>query len=201
MAFGLFNVIVAIYVENTVAAAKFNDLRLKQERLLDQQMFAEQVLNLVRIIWLHFKHDEDEEQEEFGADAIRRLRHLQITPETFKDLCTSTDFRDILRTLDIPDEEQLDLFDTLDIDGGGTLDLEELVQGVHKLRGDARRSDIVGVSLQMRQMQEQMGAFQKDLRDLLCRSEDRLLETGGMKSTASIATRLAGKNEVSTASA
>merc|ERR1719336_2969069 len=96
------------------------------------------------------------------------------------DLCAKPEFRDILRTLDIPDEEQLDLFDTLDIDGGGTLDLEELVQGIHKLRGDARRSDIVGVSLQMRQMQDEIHSLQKDLRELLSksaavlnRSEDR----------------------------
>merc|ERR1711920_787914 len=121
--------------------------------------------------------NDGDQEESFGPEAVRRLRHLQITPEKFKDLCTSKDFRDILRTLDIPDEEQLDLFDTLDIDGGGTLDLEELVQGVHKLRGDARRSDIVGVSLQMRQMQEEIHSLQKDLRELLNRSEDRGLRS------------------------
>merc|ERR1712039_366927 len=167
------------------AAAKFNDMRHKQDRLLDQKMFADQVLNLVRIIWEF--HDESQ-QEAFGPEAVKRLRHLQITPESFKNLCASTDFREILRTLDIPDGEQLDLFDTLDIDGGGTLDLEELIQGVYKLRGDARRSDIVGVSLQMRHMQEEISSMkssmQKDLKELIRISEARFLQMCPLQSPA-----------------
>merc|ERR1712117_462221 len=110
---------------------------------------------------------------DFGPDAVRHMRNLQITPGMFKNLCASRDFREVLRALDIPDEEQLDLFDTLDIDCGGTLDLEELIQGVYKLRGDARRSDIVGVSLQMRHMQEEIRFLQKDLRGLISNSEAR----------------------------
>merc|ERR1719330_1950493 len=39
--FGLFNVIVAIYVENTVAAAKFNEVRQKRNRLRDQSVFTD----------------------------------------------------------------------------------------------------------------------------------------------------------------
>merc|ERR1711920_569532 len=137
--------------------------------------------------------NDGDQEEEFGPEAVNRLRHLQITPEKFKNLCASTDFRDILRTLDIPDEEQLDLFDTLDIDGGGTLDLEELIQGVYKLRGDARRSDIVGVSLQMRHMQEEIQSLQKDLKELISNSETRFLHMcrlqrpPGMKNEASTA--------------
>merc|ERR1719203_2089006 len=96
---------------------------------------------------------------------IDGLASLQITPEFFSDLCNTPEFREVLRELDIPDEEQLDLFDTLDIDGGGTLDLEELIQGVSKLRGDARRSDIVSVSLMVRALQEDFREFEVTLRN------------------------------------
>merc|ERR1719296_430750 len=132
MTFGLFNIIVAIYVENTVAAAKYNDLRQKQERLMNQKMFTDQVLNLLRVIWEHVqeeggelvtkKRHGDPATTEFGPEAVQSLRVLHITPSFFKELCSNQAFRDSLRQLDIPDEEQLDLFDTLDIDGGGTLD-------------------------------------------------------------------------------
>jgi len=44
MVFGLFNVIVAIYVENTVAAAKYNDMKKKELRLRNQEMFNEKSL-------------------------------------------------------------------------------------------------------------------------------------------------------------
>merc|ERR1712050_242038 len=78
---------------------------------------------------------------------------IEITPEFFEDLRTYNEFQEILRDLDIADEDQLDLFDTLDVDGGGTIDLEELIVGISKLRGDARRSDIIGVNLITRNLQ------------------------------------------------
>merc|ERR1711972_304575 len=106
-------------------------------------------------------------------------------------LCAMRDFQDVLRALDIPDEEQLDLFDTLDIDGGGTLDVEELIQGVYKLRGDARRSDIVGMSLQMRHMQEEIHSLQKDLKELISNSESWFLHMYHLQSPSDM------KNEVS----
>merc|ERR1719272_319620 len=78
---------------------------------------------------------------------------MEMTPEFFEELREYREFQDILCTLDIADEDQLDLFDTLDVDGGGTLDFEELIMGIAKLRGDARRSDIVSVGLLLRSMQ------------------------------------------------
>merc|ERR1719330_1196403 len=51
MNFGLFNVIAALYVENIVAAAKFNSLHQKRQRLLDSEMFARKTKTLVEFIW------------------------------------------------------------------------------------------------------------------------------------------------------
>lgn len=62
----------------------------------------------------------------------------------------------MLEDLDVSDEDQVDLFDTLDVDGGGTIDLDEMIVGISKLRGDARRSDIVGVSLVVRSIQSDL---------------------------------------------
>merc|ERR1712113_1127243 len=81
------------------------------------------------------------------------VSQLNITPELFERLRSFREFQNILNDLDISDEDQLDLFDTLDVDGGGTIDLEELIVGISKLRGDARRSDIIGVHLIARNIQ------------------------------------------------
>merc|ERR1712087_354777 len=88
------------------------------------------------------------------------LSQLNITPDLFNILRSFRDFQNILNDLDISDEDQLDLFDTLDVDGGGTIDLEELIVGISKLRGDARRSDIVGVSLIARNIQSAVTRLQ-----------------------------------------
>merc|ERR1712039_444046 len=95
------------------------------------------------------------------------VSQIEITPEFFDDLRKYTEFQDILRDLDIADEDQLDLFDTLDVDGGGTIDLEELITGIAKLRGEARRSDIVGVGLIVRAVQLNMNEFEDTTLQLL----------------------------------
>merc|ERR1712113_413924 len=107
-----------------------------------------------------------------GSQTLRRAMTLhevsliELTPEFFEDLRKYEEFQEILRDLDIADEDQLDLFDTLDVDGNGTIDLEEPITGIAKLRGGARRSDIVGVSLLMRSVQWAIADFQKSVLEL-----------------------------------
>merc|ERR1719195_1355135 len=95
------------------------------------------------------------------------LESIHITPEFFDYLRSFTDFQDLLSDLDIADEDQLDLFETLDVDGGGTIDLEELIVGICKLRGDARRSDIVGVALIARSIQKAISKFEDGIFEVL----------------------------------
>jgi len=158
MTFGLFNVIIAIYVESTVAAAKFNELRQKQHRLTDKQVFAERSLELCEVIW---SRHPDNFNVPLHQVPIEELRQVRITPVFFLDLTEHKPFREILPDLDIADEEQLDLFDTLDVDGSGFLDFGEPIHGISKLRGDARRSDIISVSLMVRAMQADFTSFEK----------------------------------------
>merc|ERR1719229_950311 len=115
-------------------------------------------LELMDLIWQH--HEDNRDKSSITRLSIGQASQLQITPEYFEELRVCKEFQEILKDLDIADEEQLDLFDTLDVDGGGTLDLEELVQGIAKLRGDARRSDVVSVSLMVRALLEGLSDFE-----------------------------------------
>merc|ERR1740129_201198 len=96
---------------------------------------------------------------------VGELSSIQITPAFFNHLRSFREFQDLLNDLDVADEDQLDLFDTLDVDGSGAVDLEELIVGICKLRGDARRSDIVGVSLVARAMQTAIANFERTAMD------------------------------------
>eukprot|EP00927_Polykrikos_kofoidii_P021102 TRINITY_DN20098_c0_g3_i1.p1 TRINITY_DN20098_c0_g3~~TRINITY_DN20098_c0_g3_i1.p1 ORF type:complete len:642 (-),score=93.87 TRINITY_DN20098_c0_g3_i1:26-1951(-) len=145
MTFGLFNVIVAIYVENTVASAKYNEMVLKHRRLQNEEMFSvksKELLELVASI----------RKSTASGDTSVDLLSWQISAEHFQELCEIPRFRDILAELDIAEEDQMDLFETLDVDGGGTLDAVEIINGINKLRGDPRRADIISVSLTLRSM-------------------------------------------------
>lgn len=170
MTFGLFNVIVAIYVENIVAAAKFNDAHSKRQRLRDAELFTEKITQLVEFIWRkHLSRAEVFGETQCPVDEVAQL---EITPDFLVDLRSHAEFQEILGDLDVADEDQLDLFDTLDVDGGGTIDLEELVTGIAKLRGDARRSDIVSVGLVVRSVQLTMQELEsKVIRELKTHSE------------------------------
>merc|ERR1711920_542764 len=51
MNFGLFNVIVAIYVDNTVAAAKTNEYLKRKKRLMDTEYFTQKLKEVVEFVF------------------------------------------------------------------------------------------------------------------------------------------------------
>jgi hypothetical protein len=162
MTFGLFNVIVAIFVEHTVAAAKYNDVHVKKQRLLDQKVFSRKACEMVECIWHVISTQRPKEFnileeviEELGdfpraADIVERAGAIALSHDLFDILKEDSHFQELLRELDIADDEQLDLFDTFDIDNSGSVELSELIFGIKKLRGDARKSDVVAINLASR---------------------------------------------------
>jgi len=158
MQFGLFNVIVAIYVENTVAAAKYNEMSQMHRRLMDKDLFFRKMEEMLRLIL---------ELGRAGAPSSSPkldLLKLSITPELLDMLMHHDRFREILAELDVPGEDQIDLFETLDVDKGGHLDVEEFITGIAKLRGDPRRADVVGVGLMLSALQTCFQEFEVSTR-------------------------------------
>jgi len=203
MTFGLFNVIVAIYVENTVAAAKVQEMTAKQSRLNNYQLVAEKLHELVEItceIWeqkiaatlgdgpdvpqhLSIPGLRNSTTVHARVAAVKRgesiltlASNLEITPKFLDFLKEDPRVLDILRDLDIADADIRDLFETLDVDGGGTIDTEEMIRGLTQLRGDASRSDIVGVKLVVRNLQEQLSAMQAVCQQLADTQKEQLEE-------------------------
>merc|ERR1712008_574960 len=66
---------------------------------------------------------------------------------------TNTEAMRALTDLDIEPQDCMSLSDTLDPDKSGEIEVIELIQGVSRLRGPSRRSDIVAVDLMTRSMQ------------------------------------------------
>merc|ERR1719230_1020411 len=79
---------------------------------------------------------------------------MEISHDEFAQIAENPWFCELLCELDIAPENQKDLFDTLDSDRGGSLDIHEIIDGISKLRGDARKSDIVAVLLSVRHVTE-----------------------------------------------
>jgi len=187
MTFGLFNVIISIFIENVLAAAKANSRILKRQRLRDKRFYAQKMTDLVRIIMIMQKdldvsredqgHMESKSPEdsrsmmgcnkkrismttqrytESDASVLVKAEELQITPELFEMLKDDEMVSEIFCDLDIADDDQFNLFETLDVDGGGTIDMEELFAGVAKLRGEAKKSDIVSLNFMIQTVMDNM---------------------------------------------
>merc|ERR1712150_199238 len=82
--------------------------------------------------------------------------NMEISHSDFEKLRAQPAFSETLRDLDISDHDQDFLFETLDADNSDTIDLCELLDGIAKLRGEARRSDIVALSLTLNSVQNEL---------------------------------------------
>ena len=69
-----------------------------------------------------------------SEDLVRLLKELQLTPGFFDYLRSFRQFQDILDDLDVSDEDQLDLFEILGVDGGGWMEWPSYLAGSGELR-------------------------------------------------------------------
>eukprot|EP00929_Paragymnodinium_shiwhaense_P114161 TRINITY_DN824_c0_g1_i2.p1 TRINITY_DN824_c0_g1~~TRINITY_DN824_c0_g1_i2.p1 ORF type:complete len:668 (-),score=104.77 TRINITY_DN824_c0_g1_i2:142-2016(-) len=156
MTIGLFNVISAIFVDATMAAAA--DMRFKQKkaRLQDEDLWCTRIFTFVRAL--------AERQgvcvEEGGSivDILEELYELDVTVHNMKDMATDERVRQALDDLDIDPEDHENLSMILDPDQNGCITVIELIDGLRSLRGDPKRSDIVRQDLLLRSL---MGLVQE----------------------------------------
>jgi len=166
---GLFNVISAIFVESTLASAANLASNRRQAKLDDKSRWSENVVTLL-ISLLEIKQDfdmEDTDSEVLGLQELkegiytdrmlRRLLHMRF-PRNAIDCVVGTDeaARRALTKLDIDPSDHKYLSDILDPENTGFVSTVSLVDGLKRLRGDPRRSDIITVDLMMRSHQKKL---------------------------------------------
>merc|ERR1712032_1159267 len=83
--------------------------------------------------------------------------------------------------LEISVSNRSKLFDVLDSDGSGSLDISELVEGLMKLRGPADKGDIVSAVLNVRTLQRSFKVFERD-----CSEKQQLIENSQIQLEAEI---------------
>merc|ERR1719433_1000800 len=126
-----------------------------RERLHDPGRQTRKMGELVHKLW-ECQNDSLSVGERPQHFNIEDVMTTKITKEVFDHTLQIPSVQEWLEDLDIPEDDRMDLFDVLDADGGGTLQLEELVDGIIKLRGDSRRSDVVHVGLVVRSVHDQL---------------------------------------------
>lgn len=123
--FAIMNVVVAVIVENTLDAA------------------------------VHQKEDLMEKEEEEKRTACNKIGEVfraadadgngVLTKEEFIRALELPEVMKLLHEVGIDLRQAENLFDILDYDGSGSLDVAEFVEGVMKARGDAKAKDVLAV--------------------------------------------------------
>jgi len=105
--------------------------------------------------WL-IAEDEKEEDKGLLTQKTEDLGEVEVPRALFEKVVLEPGVQKILDDLELSDADRLDLFDVLDADGSGALTIEEIVSGVLKVRGEARKGDVVAIRLAVSSVQNAM---------------------------------------------
>ncbi len=186
---GLFNLIMAVFVENVMENTRQrrqeercedthvmeSRLRILLKRLIGGDNTLLQVSktnsdlmlpNLFRgaigsmrrfVVGLFFVTAQDDAAKVFEDD--NDIENIVVTPDVFDSWLGVPEFRQMLELLEISTSNPRELFDVLDADMSGELEIDELVVGLMSLRGPTQKSHTVASLLYLRVMQQMVRDF------------------------------------------
>eukprot|EP00929_Paragymnodinium_shiwhaense_P099463 TRINITY_DN6111_c0_g2_i1.p1 TRINITY_DN6111_c0_g2~~TRINITY_DN6111_c0_g2_i1.p1 ORF type:complete len:655 (-),score=105.85 TRINITY_DN6111_c0_g2_i1:201-2165(-) len=160
MSIGMFNVISAIFVQSTLAAATGMKAKQKKARLQDDVLWATRVNAIVRKIASTVLDLDETERLSEHTDMIY---DLDVSCDTMDRIGMDPVVRAALEELDVDAEDHECLSEILDVDQNGSVVVIELLQAIRRLRGNPRRSDIVSVDLLCRSIQSTLKEMQQSL--------------------------------------
>eukprot|EP00930_Biecheleria_cincta_P049826 TRINITY_DN35023_c0_g1_i1.p1 TRINITY_DN35023_c0_g1~~TRINITY_DN35023_c0_g1_i1.p1 ORF type:complete len:248 (+),score=36.27 TRINITY_DN35023_c0_g1_i1:80-823(+) len=193
---GIFNMIMAMFIETAMASA----LRRKQRELSENAVQTEthfkrmiaQIIMDPSVVNMNPRakrytvqdnaltktdpFDRFASEEEFEK---MKQHGVTVTRHTFEEWLRIPSFVQMLEKSEIDVTIKHDLFDILDSDMGGLLELDELVTGLMKLRGPVSKNDIIATRLKVRHICESTNAVMSAITPADAReSEDPQTEIG-----------------------
>eukprot|EP00930_Biecheleria_cincta_P007059 TRINITY_DN10819_c0_g1_i3.p1 TRINITY_DN10819_c0_g1~~TRINITY_DN10819_c0_g1_i3.p1 ORF type:complete len:542 (+),score=95.87 TRINITY_DN10819_c0_g1_i3:51-1676(+) len=147
----LFNVISAMFVERTMAAATALTMEKKRARLQDEKHLFSKVTLLIKHI-MEFAPNIEAPETKLST-SISEVMKMEVPLSVMDEAINDPYVKSILNELDINPQDHRRLTDIFDPDNGGTVELADVAIGIRRMRGDPRRSDIVCVDLMVRSMQ------------------------------------------------
>jgi len=159
MTFGLFNLIMAIFIDNVMRESKFSDRGQKAHRDRENIMIQNRTRHLLLMFYTSQQGNERTASKLSLEQIEEFLIHggsMEVTKEQFDAVMDHPQAQEILDDLDVRDGDRRGFFELLDANGDGTLEISEIVQGLLALRGEARKSDVVATLLKVKSCQESL---------------------------------------------
>jgi len=147
---GIFNVISAIFVETTMTVASALADEKKRSRLQDRKLWNSRITGLVRDLMETSVHHDVPGHLSESVDAIY---DINLASSTIDEIVKMPHVQDMLDDLDIDAQDHRILSELLDPDNGGTIGVVDFIDGLRRLRGEPRRSDVVSINMMIRSLQ------------------------------------------------
>lgn len=180
---GLFNLIMAIFVDNVMESKRQHR---QEDRAMDRLSVESRLRRTIRQccmeqglmetlgrdigvctvatgdVSMHWnaayaKGAADDSRLDINPD------NISMTRDMFCNLLSHPKMDQILEQLDVETCNRVELFDVLDADMSGELDLEEIISGLLSLRGPAEKKDAVGALLCARCLMQQQRALRDEV--------------------------------------
>lgn len=106
------------------------------------------------------------EQRRVANEAFNLLEecHINITREVFQAWLKDPEFVKVLEEAEVDISNKFELFNILDVDSGGELSVEELLNGLMGLRGDVSKGDVVSILLRVRDLLQRVEKMETRMR-------------------------------------
>jgi hypothetical protein len=186
---GVLNLFTAMFVDNTMEAARLNEDRMRQSKDKQCKILTKKLQKLVALIIAEGEglsppqSGQSQSESEMGTNSTIASRSTEGKPETGGstpalsngDIITKQMFqhalkkpmvRKLLQDMEINDTEHEIIFDVLDANDNGILSIKEIVDGIVQVHGQARALDTVAVRLAMRAVQAQLRMQQESFDSL-----------------------------------
>lgn len=141
--YGLLNIVVGVIVENTLAAARNNEEKIRQEQDKEQKRTLEHLKDIFKLA------DEDGSGDLDRGEFFRCLQNPEVEKK--------------MKLIQLPMNEAKNLFSVLDADGQGSLSIDEFIGGCLRLKGSAKSKDLLSVQIQVESLAKKMDDLEATL--------------------------------------
>eukprot|EP00434_Breviolum_minutum_P028118 symbB.v1.2.024873.t1/scaffold2375.1/size80792/1 len=142
---GIFNVILAVYVDITMRAAKENDVQTAEAYSRESIRIARTTRELLKRFEENGTPNHKGSLKKLPSAALLTedlMTDVAISKELFLLVIQDKKIQRLMDELDLP-PDRANLFEVIDADGSGTLQMAELLHGLLKIRGEVNKSDTV----------------------------------------------------------
>eukprot|EP00439_Symbiodinium_sp_Y106_P071021 s295_g12.t1 len=163
VALGIFNVILAVYVDITMRAAKETEAVTSEQHARESIRIA-RTTRRVPSLSIGDTRARCELLKKFAQASLSKCAEA-FSKELFLLVIQDRNVQALMDDLDLP-PDRANLFEVIDADGSGTMDVTELVQGMLKIRGDVKKSDTVATLLATKALQEMVSESRHAIRSI-----------------------------------